>query len=69
MSKSERLEIQDKFIYAGPKRHKPKYSDDFIKSMPDYFSEQFKKENEKAEEYERMNSILLKPREDNNEGF
>ena len=48
--------------FLGPERYAPKYSEDYIKSMPSCFEEQLRLENRMADIKEKTSSILLIPR-------
>ena len=48
--------------FNGAERYCPKYSEDFIKSMPECFEAEFRLENIKANIKEKTSSILLIPR-------
>ena len=48
--------------FNGPERYAPKYSEEFIKSMPECFEAEFRLENRMAELKEKTSSILLIPR-------
>ena len=48
--------------FLGPERYSPKYSEDYIKSMPSCFEKQLRLENRLAELKEKTSSILLTPR-------
>lgn len=48
--------------FNGPERHRPKYSEDYIKCMPSCFEKQLRLENRMAEIKEKTSSILLIPR-------
>lgn len=54
--------MNSRFFYEGPKRYKPKYSEEYIKAMPSCFTESFVEENRAAEVKENKHSILLIPR-------
>ena len=48
--------------FLGPERYAPKYSEDYIRSMPSCFEKQLRLENRLAELKEKTSSILLIPR-------
>lgn len=54
--------MNSRFFYEGPKRYKPKYSEEYIKAMPSCFTESFIADNLAAEVKENKHSILLTPR-------
>ena len=48
--------------FLGPERYLPKYSEDYIRSMPSCFEKQLRLENRLADIKEKTSSILLTPR-------